>query len=379
MLRPQTVGLSSYPGPTSESAIELDLDTLFVQTFLTADQPGIGGVAKANPQDFVVTEIPLYAPSGEGEHVWLRLQKTNLDANTMIDRVAQRFDVPRADVGLAGLKDKDAITTQWVSVASKADPEPFLGTWDEHIQVLEATRHTNKIKMGHLEANHFLITLRDVLPGAATRAREVLNTLQHIGVPNYYGPQRFGYQRRTFIQGWQAIARGELTPFLRKNKRIRILSLNAVQSAVFNYILNQRILSGTLATALNGDILEKHAGGLHRVDLENQSLSQALISQGHAVPTGPMMASRMLRPTADVAQLEDQALAAFQLDEAMFERRRSELRGERRPLAVRTQNLTLEEIDDSTLRVGFSLPSGSYATVLLRELMKNDAFNGPSM
>lgn len=335
-------------------------------------------MAKSRPEDFVVTEIPLYAPCGEGEHVWLKIQKINLDANTLIDRIAERFDAPRGDVGVAGLKDKDAVTTQWISVSSRTDPAEFLGRWDDQIEVLEATRHSNKIKMGHLEANHFLITLRHVTPGAATSAKQVLDTLQTIGVPNYYGPQRFGYQRRTFIQGWQAIAQGELSPFLRKNKRIRILSLNAVQSAVFNYVLNQRVKSGTLGTALNGDVLEKHAGGLHRVDETNIDESTALITTGQAVPTGPMMASRMLRPTATVAELEAHALSQFRLDDAMFDRRRSELRGERRPLAVRASDITVEEIDDDTIRIGFSLPSGSYATVLLRELMKNDAFNGPS-
>ncbi len=377
------VNSSRYPifylARSPESAIELDLETLLAQPYLTADLPGVGGVAKTNPEDFRVTELPLYAASGEGEHVWFRVQKVGMDGQTLVDKVADRFGVSRSEVGFAGFKDKYAVTQQWMSVWDRAlDPAELMGQWSEEITVLEATRHTNKLKMGQLEGNHFVLTLRDVPADQIVFAEAILERIKSHGVPNYFGPQRFGHGFRTFWQGWNAIALGQLAPHLRKNKRMRSLSLNAVQSAVFNHVLTQRIESGTFSTAVVGDVLEKKEGGLARVDTENLAEWQANVAAGLAWPTGPMMAARMLRATDGVAEQEAESMALFGLTEEMFARRRTDLRGERRPLTVRADNVEFEQLGNDAIRVGFSLPSGSYATVLLRELMKNEDFNGPT-
>lgn len=364
-----------YLARAPESAIELELDRLFESSYLTPTA-GIGGVAKSTALDFCVDEIPLYPLSGEGEHLWLKIRKVSIDAQTLLERVAERFGMHANDVGCAGLKDKEAVTTQWLSVHVKGDPETLVGPLADGIEVVEATRHANKLKMGHLKGNHFTITLRDVDEARMEDAFETMRMLSAMGVPNYFGPQRFGHGRRTFVQGWRALAQGELTPFLRKNKRMRQLSLNAVQSAMFNRVLHLRISSGHFATPMCGDVLEKHEGGLFRVDASNLAEAAQLLTSGAAVPTGPMMASRMLRATDEVAGIEDRVMAEFGLTAEMFERRRSELRGERRPLAVRLSDVHVEALEPGVIQIGFSLPSGSYATVLLRELMKNEAFNG---
>ncbi|MEZ4462164.1 MAG: tRNA pseudouridine(13) synthase TruD [bacterium] len=368
-----------YRAIATESAIELDLEALLDQPYLTQGSPGIGGVAKSVPQDFIVEEIPLYELSGEGEHVWIKIRKTALDAQSLADLVAEKTGVTRHEVGFAGLKDKSAVTTQWFSVHHHTlDPQSLIGPWGESVEVLEATRHTNKLKVGHLVGNRFTLTIRHVDPERIDDGAKIIETIRASGVPNYFGPQRFGSGRRTFWQGWNAITKGQLAPHLRKNKRLRSLSLSAVQSAVFNYIVAQRIAGGTFTSALVGDILEKAEGGLARVDAENQAEWSDAVARGLATPTGPMMASRMLRATDEVADMESRAVALFGLDEAMFERRRGDLRGERRPLSVRVEDLTYDAVQEDVVRVGFSLPSGSYATVLLRELMKNDHYNGPS-
>lgn len=366
-----------YPAGAQESAIELDLENLLAQPYLTADLPGIGGVAKSKPEDFIVEELPLYPLSGEGEHVWIKLEKTGLDANSLVDLVAQKAHVERTDVGFAGLKDKSAITTQWVSIHDRRiDPQTLMGPWTDTVRVVEATRHANKLKVGHLRGNHFTLTIRQVAPEKVDDGAKIVEVIRQIGVPNYFGPQRFGTDRRTFWQGWTAIAKNDLAPHLRRNKRLRSLSLSAVQSAVFNHVLTKRIEANALGKALLGDVLEKSGGGLARVDAENIEAWSAAVGRGEAIPTGPMIASRMLRPTLLVDAIERESMQAFGLTDEMFERRRSEMRGERRPLSIRVSDLTYEVIEDDVVRVGFSLPSGSYATVLLRELMKNNAYNG---
>ncbi|MFW6061000.1 MAG: tRNA pseudouridine(13) synthase TruD [Phycisphaeraceae bacterium] len=176
----------------------LALDTL---THLTATFPGVGGAIKQRPEDFLVEEQPLYDLAGEGEHLFLFIEKTGLTTTDVADRLARAFRVPKKDVGYAGLKDKHAITRQHFSVRTT---DAGVGEGEaardlEHhpkLKVLWADRHRNKLRRGHLAGNRFAIRIRDVKPTDVVAAKRTLDRLAEVGVPNYLGEQRFGYRQQ---------------------------------------------------------------------------------------------------------------------------------------------------------------------------------------
>ena len=161
------------------------------QRYLLADEAGIGGVVKKRPGDFLVDEIPRYEPSGEGEHLFLGVQKSRMSHGEMIATLCRHFGVRGAAIGYAGMKDKMGVTRQVVSVHVLEDP-PTLEVGHDRLRILWAKRHGNKLRRGHLVGNRFSIRVRDVDPAEAPRVLRMLGRLERLGVPNYFGPQRFG-------------------------------------------------------------------------------------------------------------------------------------------------------------------------------------------
>src|SRR4051794_27058714 len=159
--------------------------------YLTKDFPGIGGAIKQRPEDFFVQELPLYEPSGEGEHVYCEIQKIGLTTFDAIYRIADALHVSSRDIGYGGLKDARAITRQIFSIHGTT-PEAVMQLRLPNITVQWAARHGNKLRLGHLEGNRFAIKIREVDPMQVVKLRPVLDVLEHRGVPNYFGEQRFG-------------------------------------------------------------------------------------------------------------------------------------------------------------------------------------------
>src|SRR5689334_22893787 len=159
--------------------------------YLTKNFPGVGGSIKRRPEDFFVQEIPLYEPSGEGEHVFAEIQKIHLTTFDAINAVARALNINSRDIGYAGLKDAKAVTRQVISIPGKPE-EQVMGLKLPNLTVLWAARHVNKLKLGHLKANRFAIKIRDVNPTDVLKVRPVLAQLQQRGMPNYFGEQRFG-------------------------------------------------------------------------------------------------------------------------------------------------------------------------------------------
>src|SRR5262245_27899026 len=225
---------------------------------VTADLPGIGGRIKSQPEDFEVTEVPAYEPSGQGNFLYLWVQKRGMGAEYFVRQLAKRLDIPPAEVGTAGLKDRHAVTTQWVSVPAACEPRLPALDGDE-MRVLKTSRHTNKLKPGHLHGNRFRILIRDVEPEAPTRLPALVERLRKTGLPNFYGAQRFGKDGETLTMGRELLAgQGRrLSPFLRK------LALSAVQSALFNDHLAGRMRDGLMHVVLPGEVMAKWPfGGL---------------------------------------------------------------------------------------------------------------------
>lgn len=340
--------------------------------YLTASLPGIGGRLKDQPADFVVDEIPAYEPSGTGEHLFLWIEKKDLPHDQLLRRLSKILDLSVNDIGSAGIKDRRAVTRQYVSVPARcSDRVDQLNS--EELQVLRAVKHGNKLKTGHLRGNRFSIVLRAVTADAPTRIAPIVEVLQKVGFPNYYGDQRFGIEGQTLRLGYDLLA-GRKTPReipYQKRKFLLRLALSSVQSDLFNKALAARLQDGLLSTVLNGDVMEVIESGGKFV-AEDVSREQSRLDAGETCVTGPMFGVKMLSPRNVAAERETALLEQSGLKIAELANFAQLLSGARRAFVIRPGELTSRAIDEG-MRIEFSLPSGTYATVLLRELMKCEA------
>src|SRR6516164_6067010 len=191
-------------------------ETILAPPLLTTDLPGIGGRIKAVPEDFEVEEIAAYEPSGSGEFLYLWIEKRDMGAEYFLRQVAKRLDIPAGEVGTAGMKDRHAVTRQMVSVPGQV--EDRLGQLDgDGIRVLKVSRHGNKLRPGHLHGNRFRVLVRDVDPSLSIAAvlPPLLERLRSHGLPNYYGPQRFGKESETLKIGLALLQKSERMPNIR--------------------------------------------------------------------------------------------------------------------------------------------------------------------
>ena len=203
---------------------------------LTADLPGTGG-QRLGPDDFVVEEIAAYPPSGSGTHCFAWIEKRGLTTRAAIDRMAAALSVRPSDIGYAGLKDKQAVTRQWLSLPDVEPDRASALAWDD-LRVLEASWHGNKLRTGHLRGNRFTVVLHDVRPDAARAARRVIDRITAAGLPNFYGPQRFGMHGDNAARALQML-RGE-RPLPRDRQRRRLM-ISSLQSLLFNDVLGDRL------------------------------------------------------------------------------------------------------------------------------------------
>jgi tRNA pseudouridine13 synthase len=401
-------------------------------SYLTSQVPGIGGQIKETPADFQVTEIPLYEPCGSGEHTYALVEKEGLTTLELLHRLARELGIAERELGYAGMKDARGITRQTVS-SPRVAPERLLGLTIPKVRILSAVRHGNKLRLGHLAGNRFRIRIREPLPGTERHAEATLAILATRGVPNFFGQQRYGVQGNSHLIGlallrgdhqgaitaligspdavheprWQeaiiAFQAGHLAESLALfpghcrterelvrrlcqqptdwqrawrgvHPRLVSLYLSACQSALFDRVLAARL--DTFDQVLIGDIAYKHANGAcFLVDDATEAAPRAASFDISA--TGPLFGARMLAPQGESLAREEAVLTAAGLTGAEFGQAGPAcLNGERRPLRVPLGAPQLTG-QDGDLVVEFDLPKGSYATVVLREMMKSPAMDSP--
>lgn len=346
--------------------------------FVTADLPGTGGRLKERPGDFLVEELPLYRPSGAGEHLYLWLEKEGLTTDEVAVRAARAFGVGRGSIGMAGLKDRQAVARQWLSVHAPGVDDRTLAAGIErlradpaHLRVQDAGRHANKLRLGHLAGNRFILKLRGVGPEAAVRARPALARLAAGGCPQFFGAQRFGFRGDSGRMGAlllrgdlagltaalvlephaldseplaaaKAAARGgkfqealELCPrglhlerelldalsrgvdaaaAPRRARRERLSFLvAAAQSEVFNRVLAARVADGSWRRLLEGDVAVKHVNGapfdVDAAAAEADNAPGGRVDKLEVSATGPLWGGDMRRAGGAVDALERAALA----------------------------------------------------------------------
>lgn len=336
--------------------------------YLTADVPGIGGTLRTSPEDFFVDEEPAYPAAGNGDHIFVHIEKRGLTTPMAVERIARALNVNPRDVGVAGMKDRHAVTRQWISLPPPVAPEAVRALVLDDIAICDVARHPHKLRTGHVRANRFILRVRGTTGDAVTTARAILDRLATPpGAPNWYGEQRFGRDGDNAEKGL-AIVRGERPPRDRKLARLLVSSL---QSKLFNDWLVARMTDGLYARVLAGDILHKKGGG--QFVCEDPSVDEARLLAGEVGITGPMFGDSMRRPPdgTPAAVREDAILTAAGLARDSFGSVRAIAEGTRRDAAISVGEPIVKGVSDG-VEVAFTLPGGAYATAVMREVMKVD-------
>ncbi len=335
--------------------------------FVTADIPGAGGLFKAVPEDFEVDELPAYEPNGEAgaEHLFVWVEKRGRSTPDVAKLLARHVGATERDVSWAGLKDRQGLTRQYLCLPAKYEAA-LAGFEASGVKVLRAARHRNKLKSGHLKGNRFTLVVRDV--GDLGAARASLERLAKLGLPNYFGEQRFGRAGDNAAKGKAILLAGGR----HRDRFERKLFLSAYQSALFNDVLAARVRAGTFAKALVGDVLKKHETNGEFV-CADPAVDQPRVESFEVSATGPMFGPSMRPAEGDVGAAEAAVLAAEGVTLATFDAGGRETEGTRRFFRTPLRELEVEPQGERDLRLRFILPAGAYATVLLGEVLKNGA------
>jgi len=311
------------------------------------------------PEDFRVDEIALYPTSGEGEHTFVQVEKRLRTTEQVARDLARAAGARPRDVGYAGRKDRVAVATQWFSVPG-LDPARALALEIPGAVVRAAARHRHKLRTGQLRGNRFRVALRGVAGAEFERAAVRLDELLRCGMPNRFGGQRFGPGGDNAERG-RALLAGRGGPRDRRQARFLV---SALQARVFNAVLESRPLPPWQLE--RGDLAVVHeSGGLFVVEEPGAEAERALAFE--ISPTGPIFGTKAAAPAWAVAARERALLAAHGIGDPLRPPRGLRLRGARRALRARPREARMER-DGDVVRLAFSLPAGSYATVLLEEL-----------
>ena len=337
--------------------------------YLTASIPALGGRIRSTPDDFCVEERPLYLPCGEGEHLYIRVKKRGLSTPDLVLRLASQLHVKAQTVGVAGLKDAQAVTTQLLSLQGvKAETVAALPIDDRLLTLEILGRHRNRLRKGHHAGNQFRLVIRDVRERSEDDLQELFDELVRRGVPNYFGPQRQGRSGTNFQLGAELLQDAARRNKMPRNKRIWFM--NAYQSHVFNRIVAKRIES--IDRVFLGDWAMKSENGAC-VPVEQPEVEQPRADRFEISPTGPLFGSRAPWATGVPGDIEQAVAAELGTTPELLSKAGAEcgFRGERRALRVRLNDLSWS-LEGTVLTLGFWLPPGSYATSVLREVVKKN-------
>jgi tRNA pseudouridine13 synthase len=335
--------------------------------YLTASIPALGGRIRSTPEDFCVEERPLYLPCGEGEHLYIKITKRGLSTPDLVLRLSSQLHVKAQTIGVAGLKDAQAVTTQMLSLQGvKAEAVAALPTDERLLSVEVLGRHRNRLRKGHHAGNQFRLIVRDVREGSEDLLSRLFDDLVRRGVPNYFGPQRQGRSGTNFQLGAELLQDAARRNKMPRSKRIWFM--NAYQSYVFNRIVAKRIES--IDRMFLGDWAMKSENGAC-FPVEQPEVEQLRADRFEISPTGPLFGSRAPWATGMPGDIERAVITELGTTPDLLSKAGAEcgFRGERRALRVRLNDLVWS-LDGSRLTLSFWLPPGSYATSVLREVVK---------
>ena len=323
--------------------------------------PQAGGLIRSIPEDFIVEEIPKIQPEGEGAHLWFWVEKRSANTDWVAKQLARLADCAPRDVGYAGLKDRHAVTRQWFSVpVTETTLETLENSEIEGVKILTSCRHTRKLKRGTLEGNRFHLKIRQ-FKGDARQTALRLEQIRATGVPNYFGPQRFGHRGQNVAQGLQLL-----------QKKVRLLHnkrsiyLSAMRSFLFNQVLAERVRRGDWNTIIDGDLAMLNGTQSIFPCEKPDATIEDRVRRLDIHPTGPMPGENGTQPTGLAAEVEKTVLRNWpQITDVLTAQR---VQASRRALRLYPAGLEWS-FDDDDLVLVFVLPPGTYATTVLREVL----------
>jgi tRNA pseudouridine13 synthase len=333
----------------------------------SADLPGTGGRIGPEPEDFVVDEVPAYEPSGEGEHLYLLVQKRQLTTPECVDHLARASGVNSREIGYAGMKDKHAVTTQWISLPARGVADPARWQLPASIRILKVSKHNNKLRTGHLQKNKFRIRVVEGNTSALPNAQAIALQLNQHGLFNYFGAQRFGRGGSNLASAlhWLRTNPGRSSRFHRK------LYPSVIQSEVFNRYLGARHQLG-LAQLIPGEIVRLGTG--HSVFcVQDVHAEQPRFAAGELHLTGPIVGPKAKQAEGSALELEQQVIDEVGLSVEDLARLADFAPGSRRDLIVVPEQLAVEADATGALVLSFALSPGSYATQLIQEFTRHTA------
>ncbi|MCC4800691.1 tRNA pseudouridine(13) synthase TruD [Enterovibrio norvegicus] len=326
-------------------------------------KPLATGRLKAQPEHFFVSETLDFTPAGHGEHFLVRIRKIGENTKYVANELAKACGVKSRDVSWAGLKDRHAVTEQWFSVHLPGQDDPdlteFVDTHEGVDAILETTRHDKKLRPGDLIGNRFSLVITDFTGDAAIDAR--LSNIRDKGVPNYFGSQRFGRNGNNVVSAREW---GQ-DKFRVRDKSKRSFYLSAARSYMFNQVLSARIEQGMTHTPMRGDMLIDNTEHLKLV-LDTDKATE-LLEKGHWLISGPMTGDNALPTEADARKFEQNIID--QEPDLLAVIRSNRMRHDRRALMLFPQEMEWT-CEKDTLTVSFSLPAGSFATAVMREVIE---------
>ena len=351
---------------------------------------------KAKPEDFVVNERLEVDFTGEGEHLWLHIKKSGINTAYLAKLLSEWADIPLRDVGYSGLKDRQALTTQWFSLRlpKKQKPDSDFAPVDikehETVKIIAEHWHNKKLNRGTHNANQFVITLRDIefakdqTLGDKSSVEQHLQTISKTGVPNYFGPQRFGFGGNNIREALNLFARPlkSTSSAKKKNKRKSAvreqnsMELSAARSLIFNQILAARVQDGSWNTGLNGEVFNLNGSGSIFASEHMDETLQARLASGDIHPTAVMWGAGNNKVAGDAAELENTVVQQDALLAALatgLEQR--EVKAQRRALRLPVEDLSWrwadEQDGEQTLVLSFTLTTGSFATSVLASVVEH--------
>ena len=326
-------------------------------------KPTVHGLYKQQYEDFIVIEELGFDLTGEGEHILVYLEKKDCNTIYVAEQLAKYVGISVKNVSYAGLKDRQAVTQQWFSLHMPGKETPDFSQFDlAGCRILQINRHNKKLKIGALKGNRFKIILRNLSDKQAIEPK--LNLIKQYGVPNYFGEQRFGREQNNIIQAikW---ASGEISV---KDRKKRSFYLSAARSAIFNQIVSQRIEQNIQQTVLDGDILQLSKSNSWFVSSSDElPLLQQRLQNGEINITAPMVGDSSLGTASVALEFETSCLKRWYCFEELFKKER--MATIRRSILLRPEQFEWQWISESDIEISFYLPSGCYATSVLRELI----------
>lgn len=339
-------------------------------------QPEALAKFKQNSEDFIVREILSFEPAGEGTHAFLYIKKINTNTEWLIRQLARFVGTEAKNIGYAGLKDRNAVTCQWLSVNLEGIEEP---NWDDFdaigCEIVKRTYHRKKLKRGSIKHNQFQIVLREIDKKYHADINDRVEQIKFSGVPNYFAQQRFGHAYNNLSRAIAWFRDGHKI----KKRAERSIILSSARSMVFNSMLSQRIEQCSWNTLMEGDVMMLN--GTHSVFLVENIDDELLkrFAQGDIHPTTVLWGRGQLtsgKQLLTMEQVQSETLSAW--CEGL---ERQGLKQDRRAARLFPENLSssfFAEGSSSTERsdqqqnmiLSFSLPCGSYATAVLREILQ---------